>query len=175
MKPPPDPSRRPLPPEDLPPPPPDKTARSYDKGHGRIEIRTLRTTSILTRGQLWKGMKQGFEITRERTVKGVKTVEVVCGATSLSPERADAKTLLELNRGHWPIENGLHYVRDVTLGEDACRVRSGATPQVLAAFRNVVVYLLTKVAGAKSRPEAIERLQIDPEMAKELIGIPPCE
>lgn len=119
-------------------------------------------------------MRQGFEITRRRTVKGVTTVEVVYGATSLSAERADAKALLALNRGHWGIESELHYVRDVTLGEDACRVRSGAAPPVLAAVRNAVVYLLSTVDAA-SRPEAIEQLQIDPEMAKELIGIPPRE
>jgi hypothetical protein len=49
---------------------------------------------------------------------------------------------LELVRGHWRIENQLHYVRDVTVGEDACRVRSGSAPQVLAALRNCVVALL---------------------------------
>lgn len=126
-------------------------------------------------GGLWNGLKQGFEITRRRTVKGVTTVEVAYGVTSLSPERADAKTLLDLTRGHWSIENELHYVRDETLGEDGCRVRSGAAPQVLAALRNAVVYLLTKVTGAKSRPEAIEQLQLNPERAKELLGIPSCE
>src|SRR4051812_29445961 len=93
-------------------------ASSTDKGHGRREKRTLRLTTILTKHQDWKGLKQGFELTRERTVKGVTTVEVVHGITSLSPERADAKKLLELTRGHWGIENSLHYRRDVTMGED---------------------------------------------------------
>ena len=54
--------------------------------------------------------------------------------------------MLALARGHWGIENRLHYVRDVTLGEDACRVRSDAAPQVLAALRNVVLTLL-RAAG----------------------------
>jgi predicted transposase YbfD/YdcC len=145
-----------------------------EKGHGRIEKRTLQTTQILTAGQKWKGLKQGFKITRERTVKGKTTVEVVYGITSLSADRADAAALLVYLRDHWRIENGLHYVRDVTLGEDACRVRSRSAPQVLAAMRNVVVHLLASV-DAKSRPEAIEQLQIDPEQAKRLIGIPQCE
>ena len=65
-------------------------------------------------------------MTRERTEKGETTVEVVYGITSLGRERADAKRLLELTRGHWGIENGLHYVRDVTMGEDASRVRKGS-------------------------------------------------
>ena len=139
-----------------------------------MEKRTLEVTRILTVGQKWKGLKQGFKVTRERTVKGVRTVEVVHGITSLSAERANAATLLGLLRDHWRIENQLHYVRDVTLGEDACRVRKGAAPQVLAALRNAVVHLLTEVQ-AKSCPEAIERLQIHPDRARTLIGIPQRE
>ncbi len=108
--------------------PPDRVAHSVDKGHGRLERRTLRTTRSLTLSQLWRGLKQGFELTRERTIRGVKTVEVVYGITSLSGDRADASTLLKLVRGHWQIENELHYVRDVTLREDACRVRCGNAP-----------------------------------------------
>ena len=149
-------------------------ATALDKGHGRIEKRTLRTTRILTVGPKWKGLKQGFEITRERTVTGKTTVEVVYGITSLGADRADAAALLALVREHWQIENGLHYVRDVTLGEDACRVRSGTAPQVLAALRNAVVHLLADV-DAKSRPEAIELLQLHPDNARKLIGIPQSE
>ena len=119
-------------------------------------------------------MKQGFELRRERDVGGEKAVEVVYGITSLSPEQADAVALLRLMRDHWQIENGLHHVRDVTLGEDACRVRSGSAPQVLAALRNAVVHLLAQV-DAPSYPAAIERLQVRPELAKELIGLPDCE
>lgn len=145
-----------------------------DKGHGRLEKRTLRATPILTVGSGWKGLKQGFRVTRARTIKGVTTVEVVHGITSLSPERADATALLALVRDHWRIENQLHYVRDVTLGEDACRVRKGATPQVLAALRNAVVHLLA-TAPTKSCPEALEWLQMHPEHAQKLIGVPQRE
>jgi predicted transposase YbfD/YdcC len=139
-----------------------------------LEKRTLRTTSILTVTEKWKGMKQGFEITRERTLDNKTTVEVVYGMTSLSADRADAAALLVHVRDHWKIENSLHYVRDVTFDEDACRVRSGSAPQVLAAIRNTVVHLLKDVE-AKSYPEAIEVLQIHPEQAKQLIGIPQIE
>jgi predicted transposase YbfD/YdcC len=128
----------------------------------------------LTAGSKWKGLKQGFRITRERTVKGQKTVEVAYGITSLSAEQADAGALLTILRDHWQIENGLHYVRDVTLGEDACRVRSGTAPQVLAAIRNAAIHLLVAVE-AESRPEAIEYLQVHPEEARKLIGIPQSE
>jgi predicted transposase YbfD/YdcC len=116
---------------------------TVDKAHGRLEKRTLRVTTILTLHQKWPGLAQGFELTRERREKGATTVEVVHGITSLKPEKAGAKRLLELTRAHWAIENQLHYVRDVTLGEDACRVRRGVAPQVLAALRIVVVHLLS--------------------------------
>jgi hypothetical protein len=122
----------------------------------------------------WPGLKQGFEITRERTAKGQTTVEVEYGITSLGPGAADAARLLELVRDHWRIENELHYVRDVTLGEDACRVRKGNAPQVLAALRNTVIHLLRDVP-ADSRPAAIEQLTVTPNRALELIGIPPLQ
>ena len=66
-------------------PPVGSVATTIDKAHGRIEKRTLPTTTILTKGQDWAGLKQGFEITRERTIEGVTTVEVVHGISSLSP------------------------------------------------------------------------------------------
>jgi hypothetical protein len=146
-------------------------ARSVDKGHGRREERTLRTTSTLTLHQKWPGLAQGFELTRQRTVKGETTVEVVYGITSLTAEEADARRLLQLTRGHWGIENRLHYVRDVTLGEDGCRVRKGSAPQVLAAVRNAVIHLLTGV-DAPSYAAAIRRLNNHPEEALALLDLP---
>ncbi len=121
-------------------------------------------------GHKWKGVKQGFKITRERIVNGKYTIEIEYGITNLSSKLADAEALLEYLRNHWRIENELHYVRDVTLGEDACRVRSGDAPEALAAIRNAVIHLRSKV-DTKSQPEAIEILQIHPDRAKELIGI----
>ena len=69
-------------------------------------------------------------------VQGKETTETVCAVTSLGPERASAKRLLAIARGHWWIENRLHWVRDMSLGEDACRVRTGEAPEILAAMRN---------------------------------------
>jgi hypothetical protein len=152
---------------------------TVDKGHGRLEKRTLRLTTILTLHHKWPGLAQGFEITRERTEKGKTTVEVVHGITSLKPEKAGARRLLELTRNHWAIENKLHYVRDVTLGEDACRVRQGTAPQVLAALRNVVVHLLSTVAAAcqpiLSRLGASEYLADHPNEALQLLDFPALE
>jgi predicted transposase YbfD/YdcC len=149
-------------------------AATTDKAHGRGERRTLRTTTLLTKHDLWPGLAQGFEVRRERTVKGEKTVEVVYGITSLSAAEVDAWRLARLVREHWHIENRLHHVRDVTLGEDACRVRKGAAPQVLAALRNAVVHLLSGVE-AESRQAATERLAARPNEALSLLGRPPLE
>ncbi len=156
--------------------PPGRVVTTVEKGHGRLEKRTIRVTTILTLQQKWPGLAQGFEITRERTEKGKKTVEVVYGMTSLNPEKADAKRLLELSRQHWGIENGSHYVRDVTLGEDACAVKKGAAPQVLAALRNAVVHLVSGVAKACesviSRAAVIRRLGCRPDEALQLLEFP---
>jgi hypothetical protein len=136
--------KRPLfPPDGLPVPvPAAKEATQANKGHGRLEKRTLRTTSVLTKQQSWAGLKQGFELTRLRTINGVTSTQTVRGITSLSPERAAAPRLLTLTRGHWGIENGLHYRRDVTMGEDASRIRKGTAPQVMAALRNSIIHVL---------------------------------
>jgi predicted transposase YbfD/YdcC len=142
-----------------------------EKGHGRVEKRTVRTTSILTLHQKWPGLAQGLEITRERTMQGVTTVEVEYAMTSLTPEEADAQRLSGLVRGHWGIENRLHYIRDVTLGEDACRVRKGSAPQVLAAVRNAVIHLLGGL-GTSSHAAALRRLNAHPEEALALLNLP---
>ncbi len=143
---------------------------TVEKGHGRVEKRTVRTTTILTLGQKWAGLARGLEITRERTIKGKTTVEVEYGMTSLKPEEADARRLSALMRRHWRIENSLHYVRDVTLGEDACRVRKGSAPQVLAAVRNAVIHLLA--GRAPSHAAAIRRLNARPDEALALLDLP---
>jgi predicted transposase YbfD/YdcC len=149
-----------------------------EKGHGRTEKRKLETTSILTLGMKWPGLQQGFRITRTRTEKGVTTVETHYGITSLSEEQADAKRLLDLVRGHWEIENGLHWVKDVVLGEDACRVRRGNAPQVLAALRNATLHLVSATEQADqglSRAGVIRHLGSDISRPLLLLGFPPLE
>ena len=135
----------PLPPRDADPPPPDRAA-GWDKGHGRIEWRQLEASAALAGYLDWPGAARVCRIERRRRrIGGGESVEVVHAITSLSPERADAARLLDLSRAHWGIENRLHWVRDVTLGEDACRVRTGAAPQVLAACRNAVLTLVRRL------------------------------
>ena len=151
-------------------PPIGSTATTIDKGHGRHEKRTLRRTTSLTKIQDWAGLKQGFELTRERTIRGVATRETVYGITSLSVEHADATRLLALTRGHWGIENGLHYKRDVTLGEDASRVRLGAAPQVMASLRNSIIHRLDRTAD--SLAAAVRTMSNCFGKALTLLGLP---
>lgn len=110
---------------------------------------------------LWKDLGQVYRVTRERWERGEHAVEVAYRITSLGPDRADAARLLGLDRGHWGIENGLHHVRDVTSGEDACRVRSGNAPQLLAAARNLALGLLRPM-GFPSIAAATRRIVMHP-------------
>ncbi|MCB0099249.1 MAG: hypothetical protein KDE46_26130, partial [Caldilineaceae bacterium] len=64
------------------------------------------------------------------------------GLTSLTAQEAPPQQLLALVRQHWHIENRTHWRRDVTLGEDACRVNVGQVPQVLAALNNCVLAIV---------------------------------
>lgn len=145
-----------------------RRATTRDKGHGRRERRTIETTTWLNDYLDWPGVGQVFRLTRERTVGGKTTVEVVYGITSLSRARASAPTLLRLVRDHWGIENGLHWVRDQVLGEDRCRARKGGAAEVLATLRNVVLFLLRKTR-IKGRTTAIRHLVCHPRKALELV------
>ena len=121
-------------------------------------------TPILEKYLDWPGAVQVFQIHRVRVLADKTEQETVYGITSLAPEEANAERLQELVRGHWGIENRLHWVRDMTLGEDACRVRRGDGPQLLAAFRNAVVHLLEEVEAA-SKAAATRHIAIHPRKA----------
>ncbi len=101
---------------------------------------------------------------------GETTREVAYALTSLTPEHADPARLLAVWRGHWQIENGLHHVRDVTLGEDACQVRCGHAPAVFAACRNTTLNLLRQ-AGHTNIAAALRRYAMYPREALALLGI----
>src|SRR5262249_30740209 len=93
----------------------------------------------------WPDVGQVFELERVRVLKDKVEVEAVYGITSLKQSPRGVQDLLSRTRGHWGVENRLHWVRDETLGEDRCRVRKGNGAQVLAALRNACVHLLEGV------------------------------
>lgn len=105
-----------------------------------------------TVGAPWPHLKQVGRLERHRTAyrRGQvhASVEVTYLITSLPPARADARTVLGHSRGHWGIENRLHYVRDRTFDEDRSQVRTGAAPQLMAAVRNLALALLRRAGHA---------------------------
>lgn len=117
---------------------------TWNKGHGRLEERRIRTTTLLNPlfQREWAGIGQAFQV-RRRTTHPLKcTQQIVYGITSLTPAQADPIRLLGLLRTHWHIENRSHYRRDVTLEEDASQVRTAGAPLALAALNGTVLALM---------------------------------
>jgi predicted transposase YbfD/YdcC len=140
--------------------------------HGdRQEIRQLWATTTLNEYLEWPYVQQVCCVQRSITRKGVTREETTYAITSLSPAKADAQRSLQIWRGHWGIENRLHYVRDVSMREDASQVRTGSAPEVMATLRNVVVGLLRQ-AGATNIAAALRHYSYKPAKALALLGIP---
>jgi len=138
------------------------------KGHGRIEKRTLIVSQQLNDYLDWPHLAQVFRLEREVWHRQGKTQEVVYGLTSLSPQQASPQRLVELLRGYWGIENGLHYRRDVTLREDATRTTVGHSGHNLAIFNNLVIALCLS-NGYRNVAKARRLFDAKPDKALELI------
>ena len=125
--------------------------------HGRREVRVFWALadpeqnayvgSSGTHGTPWPHLQQIGAVERHRLQ--VRRGQIIATATevryyvtSLTPQQADAKTLLALARGHWGIENRLHHVRDVTFDEDRSQMRAGSVAHTFAACRNLAIGLL---------------------------------
>lgn len=121
------------------------------KGHGRIETRTIQTADVLNDYLTFPHVAQVFRVKRHVTdLQGANPrEEIVYGLTSRASDKASSQDLLSFNRGHWEIENGVHYVRDVTFDEDRCRIRTGHGAHVMASLRNLSMSVL-RLAGCKT-------------------------
>jgi predicted transposase YbfD/YdcC len=120
-----------------------REAHTLERGHGRDqERRHLVASTDLNEYSDWPALAQSFRLERTWREGGKRKRMVQYGITSLPPAAADASRLLALRRGHWAIENELHYVKDVVLGEDASLVHRGQGPTILATLRDTVVSLL---------------------------------
>ena len=138
--------------------------------HGdRRERRRLWATDMLRTYLDWPGQRQVMKVESWRMVKGEMFRQVRYAITSLGPH-TPADRLLNLVRGHWGIENRLHYVRDVTMGEDYSQVRTDSAPQVMAAVRNLVVSIL-RMRGEKNIAAAIRKIAWKPNGALQLLGL----
>ena len=112
---------------------------SVTTGHGRRARRTVKA-ALAPSWIGFAGAAQVAQLRRTVTKKGKKTVEVAYLITS--DRDADPATLAGWVRGHWEIENRLHWVRDVTYQEDKSLVRTGNAPRVMASIRSLAVSLL---------------------------------
>ena len=121
-------------------------------------------------------MKQVFCIERITTdlqsqvVKGRKTTRELCyGVSSIPPAPNAAERLLDINRGHWGIENRVHHVRDRTYDEDRSQVRTASRPQVMATLRNVAISIL-RIRGTRNIAKRTRRLNRKTETLLALLG-----
>jgi predicted transposase YbfD/YdcC len=128
-------------------PPKDfRSATITSKGHGRLEVRTLTTSSQLNDFLDWPFLQQVFKLERSVTIQktGQTRYEIIYGITSLSAEQASPSQLLQLLRSYWGIENGLHYRRDVTLHEDQTRFTKDSAAHIMSIINNIVLALIAK-------------------------------
>ena len=131
------------------------TDTQRDRAHGRIEKRTLKVVTI-SAGILFPHAAQAIQVTRQvrrRNTRKWRT-ETVYAVTDLTAEQGRPDQLATWLRGHWCIENRLHWVRDVTFAEDLSRVRTGNAPQVMATLRNLAISLL-RLTGATNIAKAL--------------------
>lgn len=145
------------------------TASQWNRCHGREEVRRLWASTALREYLDWPGVEQVCKIERVTELKGKVSSEVRYAITSLG-ESVEAAQLLRLVRGHWSIENRLHYVRDVTFGEDKSQVRTGSAPEVMAALRNVVIGVL-RAAGWTNIAAGLRNIGWQPGAALRLLGL----
>lgn len=144
-----------------------------NKGHGRNERRTIQVQPA-PEDIAFPYTAQVFLIERyiTDTVSGKNSAVAVLGVTSLATTRAGAAEIASHVRKHWRIENKLHYVRDVTYGEDASRVRTRNGPRVMASFRNLAVSIL-RLAGNTNIAAALRATARDATRPLTLLGICP--
>ncbi len=150
----------------------EERAYTVEKGHGRLEERQLRVSTELADYVDWPYAVQVFELTRTWRHKSVTKQEVRWGITSLPRAVANAAQVLALQRGHWSIENRLHYVKDMTLGEDQSTIHCDAAPQIMAALRNTAISLLRR-AGYHAIAARLRYNSRHPEEILPILGLTP--
>jgi predicted transposase YbfD/YdcC len=134
--------------------------RSAQTAHGRREIRTLKVVTIAV-GIEFPHAAQAIQVTRKTRPVSARTgrrghwrTETVYAITDLPAHQARPDELAAWIRGHWQIENALHWVRDVTFAEDLSQIHTGSGPQVMASLRNLAISL-HRLAGATNIAKAL--------------------
>jgi predicted transposase YbfD/YdcC len=150
------------------------TARTINTGHGRIETRSLTTSSLLAETCQWPGAQQVFKLERKTQIvaRGQSRAEVAYGITSLSAAEAGPERLLAIVREHWGQENGLHYRRDVTFHEDAGRTQDWTVAEAIAILNNLVLALLLRGGRTNVAQERRHYAAHPDEALKRLLAAP---
>ena len=146
------------------------THTEVEKARGCITTRTITASTLLTNYINWPGLAQVYRYQthrREYPNRETHRHTQYC-ITSLSPETASAKQLLKLQRGHWTIENKVHWMRDNVLGEDASQARTGNLPHVMAALRNTALSVL-RFDGQTKITETMRFFASEPKLTVNLI------
>jgi predicted transposase YbfD/YdcC len=139
------------------------------RAHGRIEKRIVKAVTV-TAGLAFPHAAQAIQVTRKTRRPGSRRwrAETSYAITSLPAAQARPDQLAAWIRGHWKIENQLHWVRDVTFGEDASTARTGTGPHVMATLRNLVISIL-RLAGHASIAAALRHTARNPARAFRLL------
>lgn len=153
------------------------TYTSDERDHGRTERRTIQLTPL---GDYlgypaidFPYATHAFLIERDiiHHSSGKHSAYAALGVTSLSAERAHPAQVAAYVRNHWHIENRLHWVRDVTYGEDHSRVRTGTAPRVMATLRNLAISTLRR-HGWDNIAKGLRYMGRNPIRPLALLGIP---
>jgi len=145
------------------------THTQQDRRHGRVEKRTLKVVTVAD-GIMFPHAAQAIQVTRKVRKRNSRKwrTETVYAVTDLTADQARPDQLATWLRGHWCIENRLHWVRDVTFGEDLSQVRTGNGPQVMATLRNLAISLL-RLTGATNIAKALRHHARDTKRALALL------
>jgi predicted transposase YbfD/YdcC len=142
---------------------------SQGRAHGRTERRIIKVVTVKA-GLAFPHAAQAIQVTRRTRRNGSAKwkTETSYAITSLPASNARPDQIAHWIRGHWKIENQLHWVRDVTYGEDLAQARTGTGPHVMAALRNLAISIL-RLAGHASIATAIRHCARDPSRPYRLI------
>lgn len=119
-----------------------QTVKQLNKGHGRIEKRTVSISQQLDGMPDFPGLCTLIRVESERQVHRATIIEVSHETRYYVASFIEtAQAFAERIRGYWGVENKVHYVRDVTQGEDASRIRTPPLVQIWALARNFALNL----------------------------------